>query len=824
MRVRDLWLATAAALTLGASATARPVTTEDPRFAQLDARISATKTAMMGDPDTALTLADQALRLARTMRASPRADLTVATAEWLEGEAHLFLNQPGKAAPLIASALSTVDRVAPGTKLQGELLRSRGAIAAADGRVQDALIAFQRAYRVFTVAREPRSQALALDDLGQVYDDAGDYERALGYYAQSTEVFSKDASILLAGYNNRAEALRKLHRSAEAEEQYKAALREATLLHSSMLQARILANIASVQTEQGLLNAAQASADRAFQLTSSGEAAGWRRFVLGTQARIAVAHGDVAQAAALFDRMFAGVDLARTDMLYREFHQAASAVYERLGRSDLALTHLRAFHRLNDAARDVTASVGSQLISAKFDFANQNLRISHLQKGQLERDIQIERQHALMLKGALAASGVVFALLLFGFFSIRRSRNEVRAANVMLTGVNTKLEKALAARTEFLATTSHEIRTPLNGILGMTQVLLARRGLDREVREKVEVIHGAGETMRSLVDDILDVAKMETGEVTVAHTPTKLRQVLLETTRLWRGHAESKGLVLTLDAGDVPTAILSDEARLRQIVSNLLSNAVKFTERGSIALSASVEADANGAEILRVAVTDTGIGIAPDQQAMVFEAFHQVDGATTRQFSGTGLGLAICRRLVGALGGTMLLDSEPGKGTTFTLRLPLERAAVGGNAPLAMAVRPACLQDATVLLVEANPLTQGIMRALLEAHVGAVESVADGDQALATLAVGGIHHLLVEASAARLHGEEPIASIATVIACAAEAGALSTLLVSAAGELPVSELATTGASQIVMKPVAGAALLAAMRDLYAMPLDVAAAA
>ena len=208
-------------------------------------------------------------------------------------------------------------------------------------------------------------------------------------------------------------------------------------------------------------------------------------------------------------RTFAGVDLATSPAPFREFHETAWKTYAQLGDEHLALAHLAAFKRLDDESRNLAASTTAALMSAQFDFANQKSRIAQLKAGQLQRDVQLARTRNLITTVLLIGSTIIAGLLAVSFLWIRRSRNDVRAANGKLSEANFALEKALKARTEFLATTSHEIRTPLNGILGMTQVLLGERKIDAETREKIALVHGAGETMRALVDDILDIARME---------------------------------------------------------------------------------------------------------------------------------------------------------------------------------------------------------------------------------------------------------------------------------------------------------------------------
>ena len=783
-----------------------------PTLAAFAKTVEATKKAMMADPEHALVSATAAVTFAKRLPPSHEADVAVATAEWLHGEALLFMNRLGDAAPVVDATLVRVSRIAPNTKLHGDLLRSHGAIAASAGRVLDALHDYQRAHEVFRAAGEARSQAMALQDIGQIYWDAGDYKRVLAYYEQSAEVYSNDPTLTLTMQNNRAEVFRKERRYTEAAAAYRAALVAATRLRSPLLQTRILTNLAGSEAEAGRLAAAQVAIERAGKLAAHGEAAGWQPFVYGTAARIALDRGDSGQAEALIRRTFAGVDIARSEMLFRAYHETAARIFEAQGDEQLALAHLKAFQRLDGETQQLTASAASQLLAARFDFTNQNLKISTLKSGQLQRDIELERQRGnfrtTLLTALLAAAGIVFGLLLLGFFSLRRSRNRVRDANTELSEVNGALEKALKAKTDFLATTSHEIRTPLNGILGMTQVLLADRRVDSDIRERIEVVHGAGETMRALVDDILDVAKMEHGTLTVVKEPTDLLAILRDVARLWSGQAEAKGLQLHLDIEGAPPRILSDGGRLRQVVFNLLSNAMKFTLEGQVSLATETARDEGGAEQLVITVADTGIGIAPDQLDGIFEAFRQADGGTTRQFGGTGLGLAICRNLARALGGDIAVTSVVGEGTRFVLTLPLERAEA--EVPAAAADRLRVLERATMLIVQADPIVAGMLRMLLAGEVEGTEGAKGLEDALARLEGGGADHVLVDVGSIA----EGLDGLRRLVAAADARGALVTLLAAQGGSPSVAELMLVGASQIVVKPIGGDALVQALAGLY----------
>ena len=803
-----------AALALLVFAAPMPAGAASDGFAAFDRSVAATKQAMMADPEDALASALNAVAIAHRLPASPKAQVAILQAEWLHGEALLYLNKLTEAAPLVEATLREAERVAPNTKLHGDLLRSHGAVAAGTGNNVEALRDYLRAHAVFRAAGVARSQAISLQDIGLIYFDAGDYERALTYFDQSAEAYGADTTLRLTMHNNRAEVLRKQKRFAEAAASYRAALVEARKLGGPLLQVRILTNLAGALAEAHQIGPAQAAASQAMALAGHGEAAGWQPFVYGVAARIAFERGDLPRARQLIARSFAGVDLNKSEMLYREYHLAASRIYEASGDEERALAHLKAFQRLDGEAQSLTASAASQLLAARFDFANQNLKISKLKQGQLQRDIEIERQKngfRLTLLAAIAAAGtVVTALLLIGFISIRRSRNRVRDANTTLSQVNGALESALQAKTEFLATTSHEIRTPLNGILGMTQVLLADHRVEADVRERIAVVHGAGETMRALVDDILDVAKMESGKLTVTEEPTELRRILHDVGRLWQGQAEAKGLTLTVEIDDAPERILSDGSRVRQIVFNLLSNALKFTMAGAVALRARSERAADGTETVVIAVADSGVGIPADQLGCIFEAFRQVDGGVTRQFGGTGLGLAICRNLAEALGGDIGVESVLGVGSTFTVRLPL-RAVV--QAPSAASPEPSGsgLGEASLLIVEGDPAQRSLLALVLATEVAAVTVVADCDAASAALAAGRITHVLVGTATA---GDDRVATLRSLAGLARSHDAHCTLLVAPEPDFTVADAMMVGATQIVVKPIPTDRLVEALHSLY----------
>lgn len=397
---------------------------------------------------------------------------------------------------------------------------------------------------------------------------------------------------------------------------------------------------------------------------------------------------------------------------------------------------------------------------------------------------------------------------------MRESRDSIRAAHDELKVVNAALDRALKARTDFLAMTSHEIRTPLNGIMGMTQVILASRDLSDGLRDKVRLVHASGETMLALVDDLLDVAKMESGGVTITPVQMDLHRLFDETVQLWTDKAETKGLKLTSGRADVPVLIKEDTGRLRQILFNLLANAIKFTETGEVSLLARVEPGAAG-EVLALEVSDTGIGIPAHKLEEIFEAFSQVDDSTTRQYGGTGLGLAICRRLARAMGGDLTVESELGVGSRFTARLPLNRVH---NEEASDAPGEGAIGLGAVLIVEPNPLGQGVMRAALAGHVGALEICGSAADALVSLGARRFDILLVEGKV--LTGAASgLGAVLEDLAAAASGARLVVLWGGPAEDGP--GLLELGAHLVVQKPVSTADLVRNLEELRARPPEQA---
>ncbi|MCE1226668.1 MAG: response regulator [Geobacteraceae bacterium] len=318
-------------------------------------------------------------------------------------------------------------------------------------------------------------------------------------------------------------------------------------------------------------------------------------------------------------------------------------------------------------------------------------------------------------------------------------------------------EAANQAKSEFLANMSHEIRTPMNGVIGMAQ-LLHLTELTPKQEEYLDAIETSAENLLDLISDILDLSKVEAGKVELEHTDFSLIKAINDVNSTQISRIHQKKLQLELDLSDeLPELVRGDQLRYKQILLNLLGNAIKFTEQGTITVSARVLERQNQTARIRTTVSDTGIGIPIKVQNSIFKPFSQADSSTTRRFGGTGLGLTICRKLAELMGGTILVESEPGKGSRFHFDLPFIVAHASEAAAISTPIPQG--PQLTILVAEDNETNLRIAELMLLKLGHRVLSCGDGQAALDCWRQGDIDVILMDIFMPVMNGMEAVEQI-----------------------------------------------------------------
>jgi two-component system, sensor histidine kinase and response regulator len=341
--------------------------------------------------------------------------------------------------------------------------------------------------------------------------------------------------------------------------------------------------------------------------------------------------------------------------------------------------------------------------------------------------------------------------------ALTRAMKELESSNLALTQAKEAADAASRAKSEFLANMSHEIRTPMNGVLGMAELLLSTELTPRQ-RKLTETVQRSALSLLTVINDILDFSKVEAGHLELEHIELDLRDVIEDTIELLARSAHVKGLELVaLVPPGADTRMCGDPGRLRQILTNLVGNAIKFTERGHVVVTLEDLGDEGEQRVMRLSVSDTGIGIGADTVPRLFHAFTQADGSTSRRYGGTGLGLAIVRQLCMLMRGDVTVRSEPGKGSTFGVTLRL-RAAVGERAeerPLTMAT----LAGRRALIVDPCAPVRRVLAEHLSATGLVCDAVASAEAAAicaaAAVEAGTRHELVIAAQPVHVAGLPP---------------------------------------------------------------------
>ena len=384
----------------------------------------------------------------------------------------------------------------------------------------------------------------------------------------------------------------------------------------------------------------------------------------------------------------------------------------------------------------------------------------------------------VLAPGITGIIGASISLFFLGFLVVTE-RGAERGRESELVDMESSFESAIAARTHvleqerddahektaargrFLAHVSHEIRTPMNGIVGMTDLLLSSH-LDEDQTSFAKTVRSSSQALLAILNDILDISKIESGKLEIEMADFDLREMLEGTTRLLSPIAFEKNLAMRVDIDEsIPRFVRGDGGRLRQVLTNLIGNAIKFTAEGSVEVSVQSTTYRSGDHLLRIEVKDSGIGIPADSLPHIFDAFHQAESSTTRRFGGTGLGLTISRELAQKMGGSLGVESEAGSGSTFWFTVELEPGDPEAVAPIPAALpcrerSSTAMQDAEgsrrVLLVEDDAVSRRVALLHLERAGFEVIQATDGRQALELLDEHDIDLVLMDCEMPELDG------------------------------------------------------------------------
>jgi len=616
---------------------------------------------------------------------------------------NLYFNQ-NRYAEALENFLRSVElsKNCPDKGFKSSKLYAIGAVYNSQKEYKKAIAWFREA-NVFNFANaDTVKMAECINGIGNAWLGLQQYDSAMFYFHQSVKLFEDNNNLNGIAYSNESigGVYQEQKNYTKALEHYEIALKNFRALNSRNDECYELITIGETYEQKGDLKAAILCQQRALQIADSNSYLSLKQKALTSLSRLSAAKNDYKSA-------------------YEYFRQA-SAVNDSLGLQQQQI-------KLNE-------------LKTKFETEQKDKEIALIKKDKELQEAMALKQR--QLKNIFIAGAVVLLFIALGIYN---RYNIKRKAEIQLTQKNKLIqeEKERAKQSEefkqqFLANMSHEIRTPLNAICGMTE-LLSEEELSEQQKKYIDVISASAAGLLSIINDVLDLSKVEAGKLELEKIPVDIRKLTQEVYNAFEYRAGQKNIsfATNVDAG-VPQVIRSDAFRIRQILVNLLGNAFKFTEKGSVQLtvkSSPLQNHSDNRILISFSVADTGIGILPENQEKIFESFIQSDTGTARLYGGTGLGLNISKNLATLFGGTITLDSTPGKGSVFTFSMPCEVfTASESEQPTNHAATVADLKkEIHVLLIEDNVYNRMLATDALEKKIENIKInvFENGRQALA---------------------------------------------------------------------------------------------
>lgn len=654
--------------------------------------------------------------------------------------------------------------------IAAEFEASAGWIKAVSGDSGEAFEHYQKAHGHWSALGDDNNLARLYSYLAYLYKQAGDNERAWRYYASAWELLentpaSYSHALVLTNWGY---SLIESDRPEEALQILNKAVVIADEMNNERITAFVYENKAAAEIRVGDIEAAEESITVAEKIAERLQLADVMSSLSAAKALLALDRGDFYKAAEHAEHQLKS-DIDRGDISeLRNAHELMAQVREAQGRSRDALHHLREYVRYGEQINSEQARNRGAIADGELNLVKREQEIAELRLAQKTSEERLARGRLIAL-AMMALAVVVGAALIIVLFLYRAQRRAKTLADKRAKQLAVSEEKANAAnrsKSEFLASISHEIRTPLNGVLGMAQAL-AMDDLPRPQQEKVDIILDSGKTLTALLNDVLDLSKIEAGKLEISPIDGDLRDSLSRIHNLWRARADEKGIDLTLTIDDsVSPRLRFDPVRVRQCISNLISNAVKFTQDGAVNVHVEAAGVSPGEQILSISVTDTGIGMSKDTIGRLFTPFSQADSSTTRDFGGTGLGLSIARKLARLMDGDLTVTSQTGAGSTFTLRFKAEiseekeAAEKAADAAHNSAI-PESLTGLRILVVDDNAVNRQICRLMLGLADPVVTEAENGLKALEALEQDVFDIVLLDVHMPVMDGLETVRRIRT---------------------------------------------------------------